>query len=95
MYLMQESTDGRKSFFLSLIINAIFGLVIYGMISFVQLQYFDNFWASWVVFVSGLTIAYIVWSRVDPYKGKWTINGWITRGIGSAIFLVLAFAIGF
>lgn len=95
MDLTQEFTDSRKPFFLSLIINVILGVVVYGMISFVQLQYLDNFWANWVLFVSGLTIAFMVWSRIDPRKVDKTINGWITCGAGIVTFLILAFAIGF
>ena len=75
MDLIQEFTDNRKPFFLSLIINVTLGLVVYAMISFVQLQYLDSFWTNWVLFVSGLTIAFMVWNRIDPHKGDKTING--------------------
>ena len=95
MDLIQEFTDNRKPFFLSLIINVTLGLVVYAMISFVQLQYLDSFWTNWVLFVSGLTIAFMVWNRIDPHKGDKTINGWITRGAGIVTFFILAIAIGF
>ncbi len=95
MDLIQKSASRRKPFFFSLIINASLGLVVYGMISFVQLQYLDNFWANWILFVAGLIIAFMVWSRIDPHKDNRTINGWITRGAGGVTFLILALAIGF
>lgn len=95
MELAKESTGSRRPLLVSLIINAIHGLVVYGMISFIALQYFDNFWTNWVLFVSGLIIAYMIWRRIDPIKDSWSLNGWITRSVGVAIYLVLALTIGF
>lgn len=60
-----------------------------------KFQYFDNFWTNWVLFVSCLAIAFIAWKELDPFKGNWKINGWITRFAGLAVLLVLAFTIGF
>jgi len=48
-----------------------------------------------VLFVSCLAIAYIAWKEFDPYKGKWQMNGWITRSAGVAVLMILAVTIGF
>lgn len=92
---MQESTGWGKPFVVSLLINMVFGLIIYGSISFLNLHYFDDFWTNWVLFVSCLAVAFIAWKELDPYRGKWRINGWITRTVGVATFIVLALNIGF
>ena len=92
---VQELSGWGNPFVVSLIINIIFGSIIFGAISFLQLNYFDHFWTNWVLFVSCLAIAYIAWKELDPYKGKWQMNGWITRSAGVAVLMVLAFTIGF
>ncbi|PIC75883.1 hypothetical protein CSV74_13985 [Sporosarcina sp. P19] len=78
-----------------MILNAVFVVVVNAIISFMALQYFNNVWTNWVLFISFLIIAFMIWSRMDPHRGNWTINGWITRSVGIVIFLVLAFTLGF
>lgn len=95
MNSIQKSTNWGKTFVVSLIINIIFGLIIYGAITFLNFHYFNNYWTNWVLFVSCLAIAYIAWKELDPYKGNWKMNGWITRTTGVAVLTVLAFTIGF
>ncbi|MCM3711326.1 hypothetical protein [Sporosarcina luteola] len=95
MNSVKESAGRNNSFVVSLLINITFGLVIYGAISFLVSHYFENFWTNWVLFVSCLAIAYIAWKELDPYKGKWHLNGWMTRVAGVVALTILAFTVGF
>lgn len=95
MEAVQKSIGSRRPIFIRLIIHAFFGLVIYGMIRFGALQFSDNFWTNWVLFVSGLIIVSMIWRRIDPIKDGWSKDGWITRSAGVVTFLVLMLTIGF
>ncbi|WP_303969226.1 hypothetical protein [Sporosarcina ureae] len=95
MELTKEVPNTRKPYFLSLLLTGSLGVVTYVMIRFVTFQYFDSFWTNWVLFVSFTTIAFMIWHTIDPLRGDGTRNKWITRAVGIAIFLVLAFVIGF
>lgn len=95
MELTKETTNIEKQQFLSLLLNISLGIITYGMIRFVTFQYFESFWTNWVLFVSGTTIAFMIWHRIDPLRGDRIWSRWITRVAGVVIFLVLSFVIGF